>query len=1155
MKRGISDADFLANYDASLPDKDTRDLEAELRRKMVIDSTKLKYMDETLNMVGVYQRESDFLNKAMKDIDRRQDKFESGTRESFNRTVNLRPRENPVDLAAGLSWLLADYDKLIGPQAIKVAAVGLEYAVQMKSETPHHSKHNNVSKIIITRFRRALSILVPWTESKLPKYAVDALVEALTGYELVGVSAAITIWRLWGLGFGCDMLDATGFSKPFPETALERRLSCELENNAPESIRRQFGISPKTYYYSFNGADLHRPAAHSQSLLLLQWQGLIYYLLNFSPKPCHHSPVYSSMGMAPFDQEREGGEMTNDRRFCPKFPMPRTTPVSSLNDVSARHRTLADLAACETALAFSRYEIIQVEYAEPTVAFWDIGKVSRVEDLEDMVHDLVKVQATEQRNDEEENIFVDPSNLPDKVSCIRFRSRNLKTMPVRSERQMIRIEIKWRRSKSHQEGDQQWKYSTVFGRVIATQATDVYVSFENDGEDPNFFHEYGLAPPIDGKDVVVMEISTVGPSDPTAEEAARYHFLHLASSSIPQLLDPTGLLAAVYPALCLDDADVISHRLRDHLSQSQTLRRRVAITLPPCALVDESQMKVMEIILAPLPPIDSLKALSIDQLLWHVIKFIQGPPGTGKSSTIAHAASQLIATLEKQAVMNREKYDDEKIRLNQQGLALLAGCSKVTELQHEEQNNAFRQTTVNQSEAIFVVNKNNLTTINTHKALEKIGAAHSVLRPALFGAFHEETYLAMEETAIGLRGLREALENKDVERIILCTVGTFQSLPSWFLEARKPSIVIVEEASTLPLNFLPSILYKCGNYHLSRLVFVGDDKQLGPYMAETESAIQSCFQLNRQRVAMNFNGSNEEKEALLEEAMLMTAYRNPAAIAGVLSRERYGGLVLSSAEKTSEARQPFCRFVDMSRQCTRLDEDNQSTFEEGQLERNQLVGTQPDHSAVPFTAAPHPKDVTLACDLLLHYTSLGRSTTVLTMYEQHRFAISCELFTRGAESVISTADKLSTVDGFQGREDDYIILVVGRTGSKAGFVASKERQTVAISRPRLHLTVITSYNFIKDTLRGELLHCLAETDGVEWVTPEDLLKDLQFRKKGKNSMMELDPIEHREDSQPNSEPSPWDKVTTEPSPDSFSENAGARTRQPSPSVPEVSGWD
>ena len=96
----------------------------------------------------------------------------------------------------------------------------------------------------------------------------------------------------------------------------------------------------------------------------------------------------------------------------------------------------------------------------------------------------------------------------------------------------------------------------------------------------------------------------------------------------------------------------------------------------------------------------------------------------------------------------------------------------------------------------------------------------------------------------------------------------------------------------------------------------------------------------------------------------------------------------------------------------------------------------------------------------------GHDVVILTPYNGQKAYIASQIIERNLEI------NVQTVDGYQGKECDFVILSLVRNNDKPsmrrwGFVSDARRLNVALSRAREGLVVITSIQHLEGSEFGE----------------------------------------------------------------------------------------
>ncbi|KAG9314970.1 P-loop containing nucleoside triphosphate hydrolase protein [Chiua virens] len=201
-------------------------------------------------------------------------------------------------------------------------------------------------------------------------------------------------------------------------------------------------------------------------------------------------------------------------------------------------------------------------------------------------------------------------------------------------------------------------------------------------------------------------------------------------------------------------------------------------------------------------------------------------------------------------------------------------------------------------------------------------------------------------------------------KIILCTLSMFSNPHiDVFLRIVPVQTIILDEASQIECgDFLP--VFHRFHLTLSKLVFIGDNKQLPPYGQEDIPELRSVFEFPHLQARAVF---------------LNTQYRMPHVIGRFISQKVYGGKLKTQHEsKALEA----CRFVDVNKGREVKTGSSWRNFEEARV----------------------------VVKLARLYESKKMSFRIITPYDAQRSHIEERLKSEGLDN----KDKVFNVDSFQG---------------------------------------------------------------------------------------------------------------------------------------------
>lgn len=271
-------------------------------------------------------------------------------------------------------------------------------------------------------------------------------------------------------------------------------------------------------------------------------------------------------------------------------------------------------------------------------------------------------------------------------------------------------------------------------------------------------------------------------------------------------------------------------------------------------------------------------------------------------------------------------------------------------------------------------------------------------------------------------------------RVILCTLGMLSNeLISPFVHVNPVDILIFDEGSQIEVgNYLP--VFHRFMHTLTKIVFIGDDKQLPPHGQREISTLQSIFEVNHL----------QEKVVFLD-----TQYRLPRVIGDFISQKVYDGKLKTC--HANSASHP-CRFVDVERGRERQSGKSWINLAEARV-------------VVRIASA---------------YQAEGLDFRIITPYDAQRSLIENEL----QASNLRHEDKVFNVDSFQGNEAEHILISLVRS-HRTGFLVNQRRANVMLTRCKKSMVICSSRAFIHGPAASTLVGQLARALGPHaWVDSE-----------------------------------------------------------------------
>jgi ATP-dependent RNA/DNA helicase IGHMBP2 len=399
---------------------------------------------------------------------------------------------------------------------------------------------------------------------------------------------------------------------------------------------------------------------------------------------------------------------------------------------------------------------------------------------------------------------------------------------------------------------------------------------------------------------------------------------------------------------------------------------------------------------------------------------VHGPPGTGKSTVLAEVAVQsaragerILATAASNAAVDHllELCLDSGLRAIRLGhpARVLPKLQEHT-LDIAVENHPDRKL----SAELF------------DEAFERLGYARKQRKQ---GRSRERFARAREQAAEARRMLDEAreLEKRAVRSVldgaqVLC--GTLASLDAGPWVSQSFDLALHDEAtqSIEPLSWIAFL-------RASRIVFAGDHRQLPPTVFSAEAASRGLALSMFERLIADHGEAQSQ--------MLREQYRMNEQIASFPSQEMYGGQLRAHPAVASRALgELLTRSVDAP-PVLFLDTAGKG-YDEASAEQG----------AKSYFNEGETDLIAARVQELLDAGLAASSLAVIAPYRAQVMLLRDRLPHSGLE--------IDTVDAFQGREKEAVLLTLTRSNSQGdvGFLADLRRMNVAITRARRHLFAV-----------------------------------------------------------------------------------------------------
>lgn len=470
----------------------------------------------------------------------------------------------------------------------------------------------------------------------------------------------------------------------------------------------------------------------------------------------------------------------------------------------------------------------------------------------------------------------------------------------------------------------------------------------------------------------------------------------------------------------------IGRRTRDKIFKKENRWGRIPKSIKKPEYLNQSQLKAWEI---------GLKTREIS--------FIHGPPGTGKTTVATHIANSasndrkdniLICAPSNTAIDNiafklLEMKNNKFLRIGHPA-RMAEGLEKYC-LDYKLENTKDRKIVKLRTEAILAAQElgelkhpgRSLIRGQTDEeimSLSKKGSNNRGLRKNQIKVLQNWVRSKKKNSSIfeNLKEEENRFKEKKIKetKIILATCSTGGSE---ILENHNFDLCILDEASQAPIPLaLITMLIS------ARMILVGDSNQLSPIVK------------NRKAINLGLKDTLFEyiqKEKPQNGTMLKTQYRMREKILSFPNEQWYGGKIKSDKKVLS--------YKNILKKTSPFGESEVVGIDTGGLFKENL--TKEDHSWKNLKEARYIKKI---IDYLEEKKVKPSAIGIISPYKAQ---------TKEIKKKIKEIE-VHTVDGFQGREKDLIIISLVRSNKNKniGFLSDEKRLNVSLTRAKKHLIII-----------------------------------------------------------------------------------------------------
>ncbi|MFT5299442.1 MAG: ATP-dependent RNA/DNA helicase IGHMBP2 [Mariniblastus sp.] len=400
------------------------------------------------------------------------------------------------------------------------------------------------------------------------------------------------------------------------------------------------------------------------------------------------------------------------------------------------------------------------------------------------------------------------------------------------------------------------------------------------------------------------------------------------------------------------------------------------------------------------------------------VAILHGPPGTGKTTTVVELIIQAIGRGERvlACAPSNTAVDNllERLVLAKQRVVRIGHPARVAErlrnysldgLIESHDNMPVIREMLREAESIFRRSE------KWSRAKRQRGERQDMRR--------EAKRLQMDAKMLERQAMHSILDRAQV----ICATTTFN--PD-MLGDRRFDLAVIDEAcqSTEPGCWVPML---CSD----RLVMAGDHQQLPPTVLSTEAARQG-FATSLMERQMNHYGGEISR-------MLTVQYRMHREIMDFSSGQFYDGALVAhdSVVEHKLADLEGVESNDFTNEIVTFIDTAGAGWEE-ELEPNGLSKRNPQEAELVLKKVA----------LLLESGLEAKDIAVIAPYAAQVRLLRDRFEGRGLE--------IDTVDGFQGREKEAVIISLVRSNheNEIGFLADRRRMNVALTRARRKLLVV-----------------------------------------------------------------------------------------------------
>jgi predicted DNA helicase len=468
------------------------------------------------------------------------------------------------------------------------------------------------------------------------------------------------------------------------------------------------------------------------------------------------------------------------------------------------------------------------------------------------------------------------------------------------------------------------------------------------------------------------------------------------------------------------------------------------------------------------------------------VHLIHGPPGTGKTTTAVEGVRQcvdrgdsvLATAASNTAVDNIVEWlaaqDVDVVRLGHPARVSSALQAHTLDAQIED-NATYRRATARREEAFDVLDRQDDHTVPSGrwrrgmsddkiKRLAEEGRGSRGVPPEKVEEMAE--WFRLREQADELFAEAERLEQEAIDEVLSAAdvvCSTNATAGSDLLQNQTFDVLVIDEATqaTAPSCWIPLT-------HARRAILVGDHKQLPPTILNPEAAESGLQYTLFERLARHHETDPEAPDSI--RSLLRTQYRMHETIMSFSSRRFYDDRLEADDAMRRHTLADLGVASDAVPEARRdiLAPDAPLVF----VDTSGIDA--PERQQSGSHSRENPREATLAGQLVDDLLGAGvtpRQIAVISPYDDQVDRIEGRI---DADAV-----EVDTVDGFQGREKEIVLVSLVRSNDEGriGFLDEPRRFNVALTRARRKAVIIGD---VSTVTAGDVFDALvryADTEG------------------------------------------------------------------------------